>query len=153
MSNLRNKRLAKELVAMKKTPTNGIDIIDSSTLEEWKVRIRVPENQLYKDQTYCLRLKFSTSYPIEAPETVFLATRESPTIPVHPHVYGNGHICLDLLYQGWSPVQTCESVCMSIQSMLASNTKNERPPDNDQYVRHAGTNPKKTNFVFHDDTV
>lgn len=44
-------------------------------------------------------------------------------IPVHPHVYGNGHICLDLLGAGWSPVHTITSVALSLQSMLAGNDK------------------------------
>lgn len=45
-------------------------------------------------------------------------------IPVHPHVYGNGHICLSLLGDGWSPVNTLSSIAISLQSMLAGNTKN-----------------------------
>ena len=44
-------------------------------------------------------------------------------IPVHPHVYGNGHICLSLLGDGWSPVNTLSSIAISLQSMLAGNTK------------------------------
>lgn len=55
---------------------------------------------------------------------------DRPEIPIHPHVYSNGVICLDLLSNGngWSPVQSVESVCMSIQSMLTGNTKNGTPP-------------------------
>ena len=33
-----------------------------------------------------------------------------PPAPVHPHIYSNGHICLDILYDssngGWSPALT-----------------------------------------------
>lgn len=88
--------------------------------------IAILDNPLYSPtDKYRLKFTFSTSYPIEAPEVVFL-TAPDRNIPMHPHVYSNGIICLDLLdSQGWSPVHNVESVCISIQSMLASNTKAE----------------------------
>lgn len=91
--------------------------------------IRILDNPLYPpSDKYRLRFMFSSSYPIEAPEVVFTQV-SSPErkIPLHPHVYSNGIICLDLLdSQGWSPVHNVESICISIQSMLAGNTKAER---------------------------
>lgn len=70
-------------------------------------------------------------------------------------VYSNGIICLDLLNStnGWSPVQSVESVCMSIQSMLSGNTKNERPEGNDEFVARNYRSPKNINFVYDDPTV
>ena len=108
---------------------------------------------LYKDQTYRLKFMFSQSYPIEAPEVVFVRDETHP-IPMHPHIYSNGIICLDLLDRtGWSPVHNVESVCVSLQSMLTSNTKDERPPGDDAFVRHNTQRPRDINFVFHDSTV
>lgn len=94
-------------------------------------------------------------------------------IPLHPHVYSNGIICLDLLSNvGWSPVQSVESVCMSLQSMLTGNTKAERPEGDAQFCasmgvrgpdgrfgekRNAwgrtGRSLKNVTFMYDDDTV
>ena len=45
---------------------------------------------------------------------------------------------------------TVRAICLSILSMLSSCTKKERPPDDDVYNK---VNPKKTRFVYHDDSV
>ncbi|KAL4807959.1 putative ubiquitin conjugating enzyme [Aspergillus unguis] len=75
-------------------------------------------------------------------------------IPIHPHIYSNGIICLDLLGSaGWSPVQTVESVCMSIQSMLTANSRNERPPGDKEFVSYNRRRPRDINFVYEDDNV
>ena len=71
-----------------------------------------------------------------------------PPAPIHPHIYSNGHICLNILYEDWSPALTVEflhyllkafanyslkvrSICISILSMLSS--ANEKVPPKDDY--------------------
>ncbi|KAI1852315.1 hypothetical protein JX265_006365 [Neoarthrinium moseri] len=154
MSGLGPKRLGKELTKIQNSLPPGITLVSADNLEEWFLDIQVlDQNPLYAGQTYRLKFKFSKSYPIEPPEVTFTKTDNRP-IPMHPHIYSNGIICLDLLgSQGWSPVQNVESVCMSIQSMLTGNTKDERPPGDEEFVRGNRLRPRDIDFYYHDNTV
>jgi ubiquitin-conjugating enzyme E2 W len=88
----------------------------SPTGLSWRLTLKGAPETLYQDETFLLQFKFSSNYPLESPEVIFV----HPHIPVHPHIYSNGHICLSILYDGWSPALTVSSVCLSIQSMLSS---------------------------------
>ncbi|KAL9102767.1 MAG: hypothetical protein Q9163_002129 [Psora crenata] len=134
----------------------GITLVAADDLKEWLMDIKVLDNNpLYLEQTYRLRFRFSNNYPIEAPEVTFAPSSQPPRpVPIHPHIYSNGIICLDLLgSQGWSPVQNVESVCMSIQSMLTGNSRNERPPGDEEFVRQNRQRPRDIRFVYEDSTV
>ncbi|KAI6797990.1 hypothetical protein KC363_g2334 [Hortaea werneckii] len=151
------KRLQKELIKIQGTLPPGISLVSAENLREWTMDLEVFDNPIYPaGEKYRLRFLFSPSYPIEAPEVTFVALPANPErkIPLHPHIYTNGIICLDLLdAQGWSPVHNVESICISIQSMLAGNTKAERPPGDAEFVRSNRSRPRDINFLYHDPSV
>ncbi|ROW14841.1 hypothetical protein VPNG_03804 [Cytospora leucostoma] len=153
-ANFAQKRLGKELNKVTGSLPAGISLVSADDLETWYLDIKVLDNNpLYLDQTFRLMFRFGTQYPIEPPEVTFVQKPDRP-IPIHPHIYSNGIICLDLLgQQGWSPVQNVESICMSLQSMLTGNTKNERPPGDEEFVRSNRLRPKDIDFYYHDNKV
>ncbi|KAL5341135.1 ubiquitin-conjugating enzyme/RWD-like protein [Aspergillus crustosus] len=172
-----SKRLSKELMKIQEHLPPGISIVKAENLEEWQMDIKVlDDNPLYQNETYRLKFTFGSKYPIEPPEVQFIECKPTSTqpqpqaqsqqssppqepdtkrpIPIHPHIYSNGIICLDLLSSaGWSPVQTVESVCMSIQSMLTANSRNERPPGDSDFVSYNKRRPRDINFLYDDDNV
>jgi ubiquitin-conjugating enzyme E2 W len=76
---------------------------------EWHVSFSGSVGTLYEGEQFTLRIRFTDRYPFMAPHVVFLGTA-----PVHPHVFSNGHICLNILGTDWSPALTAKSLCLSI---------------------------------------
>merc|ERR1719398_199298 len=113
-----SKRLQKELESLRsKPPEEGI-VVDTIEEGEWKIFVTGAPDTLYAGERFTLRFAFPQRYPLESPEVTFAGAS-----PIHPHIYSNGHICLSILYDHWSPALTVHSVCVSIQSMLSSCTE------------------------------
>jgi ubiquitin-conjugating enzyme E2 W len=142
-----NKRVAKELERLCADPIPGITIVPEDS-SEWIASFSGASGTIYEGEEFNLRFRFSQEYPIDSPEVIFL-----DPVPVHPHIYSNGHICLSILYDEWSPALTSQAVCLSIVSMLSSCTEKMPPSDNDAYVRRGTASPKKTLWAFHDNSV
>lgn len=155
MASISARRLQKELRELNaEGPPAGITLVEADNFERWFFTIEVLGESLYKGEVFTLMFRFDRDYPISAPAVQFVVDEAAGKVaPEHPHVYSNGHICASILGNEWSPVLSVPSVCITLQSMLASCKKKERPPDNDRYVRTAPDNPKKTRFVYHDDNV
>uniref|UniRef100_W8BCK3 N-terminal E2 ubiquitin-conjugating enzyme n=1 Tax=Ceratitis capitata TaxID=7213 RepID=W8BCK3_CERCA len=142
------RRLHKELMSLIKEPPPGVTVDTDNigqNLSEWKINIAGFEGTLYEGEHFQLLFKFNNKYPFDSPEVTFIGNN----IPVHPHVYSNGHICLSILTEDWSPALSVQSVCLSIASMLSSCREKKRPPDNTLYVKTCNKNPKKTKWWYH----
>ncbi|XP_047026687.1 ubiquitin-conjugating enzyme E2 W isoform X1 [Helicoverpa armigera] len=146
------RRLQKELMSLMKEPPPGVTVDGdqaSQNLTLWTVHMEGVPGTLYEGEKFVLQFKFTNKYPFDSPEVTFIGNN----IPIHPHVYSNGHICLSILTDDWSPALSVQSVCLSIVSMLSSCKEKKRPPDNSFYVKTCNKNPKKTKWWYHDDSV
>ncbi|CAN1824093.1 Probable ubiquitin-conjugating enzyme E2 18 [Linum perenne] len=165
LSKIACKRLQKELAEWQLNPPSTFNLNVTDNLQRWVIEVNGAPGTLYAEEKYQLQVDFPEHYPMEAPQLdgVCLVVVEFcclieqvifvPPAPLHPHIYSNGHICLDILYDSWSPAMTVSSVCISILSMLSSATVKERPADNDRYVKNCKKSPKETRWWFHDDKV
>ncbi|KAL6449826.1 ube2wa Probable ubiquitin-conjugating enzyme E2 W-A [Candida maltosa Xu316] len=128
-------------------------VSNDDSLTEFLFQIKVANNKLYpENEQYFLSIIITPNYPVDSPQVKFVIQTKS-VIPMHPHIYSNGHICLNLLGDDWTPACSIESTLLSIQSMLNTNDRYERPPDDASYIKGAPLNPKNSRFVYHDDSV
>ncbi|CAF4993763.1 unnamed protein product [Rotaria sp. Silwood1] len=111
------KRLTKEIKLLTENPTPGIRVVEDFTdMRKIRIDIEGAPGTLYDGEKFQLLFKFSDQYPFDSPQVTFIGSN----IPLHPHIYSNGHICLSILTDDWSPALSINAVCLSILSMLSS---------------------------------
>lgn len=133
--------LRKQLKSLTEKPVAGfsVEVIDDD-LSRWRVWLLGPKNTPYQDGIFRARLEFPPEFPFQPP----LMTFESKMW--HPNVYPDGRVCISILHppgedkygyetaeERWSPIQSVESVLISVISMV-SDPNDESPANLDAAI-------------------
>jgi len=120
-------RLQKELKELTKNPVEGfkVELADEASLFEWKVYIQGPPGTDFEGGIFKASMTFPEDYPNSPPKMKFTSDFW------HPNVYPDGTVCISILHlpdpmneqereeETWRPIQTVESILVSVCSMLA----------------------------------
>jgi len=151
-----SKRISKELEKWQKSTAEELGglSLEAQSPEKWHIAFQAADGSVFEGERFILVIEFEDDYPMSAPKTTFLVNGSYKS-PEHHHCYSNGHICLNILGNDWSPALTVQSICLSVLSMLSSAEEKGRPPGDERYsTSHpVGSNPKKTTWLFDDDGV
>jgi len=109
MSIRRIKRELSKISINKKLFT--VNIIDDN-IYIWKVLFEAPNNSLYKNKKFELRINFSNEFPFTPPKIIFVNKI------FHPNIDLKGNICLDLLKENWVPTISIVNILKTILSLL-----------------------------------
>ena len=88
------KRVLRDLRKLKgESEDLGIEVEDAECLTDWVVKLVGAKGTVYEGEIYRLRVRFHADYPTQPPEIVFMRPA-----PKHEHIYSDGKICLNILY-------------------------------------------------------
>jgi len=136
--------LARQLMLMKTSndiPGISCGLVDDSNVYEWEVMLMINDDcRYYGGGFFRARLVFPKEYPLLPPKMKFI------TPIFHPNIYESGDVCISILHppeddkygyeaasERWSPVQTPETILISVISMLSS--PNDESPANLEAAR------------------
>jgi len=120
-------RLQKELKELIKNPVEGfkVELVNDSNLFEWQVYIAGPPGTDFEGGIFKALMNFPEDYPNSPPKMKFVSELW------HPNVYPDGGVCISILHtpdpmnteereeETWRPIQTVESILVSVCSMLS----------------------------------
>ncbi|PHJ25791.1 ubiquitin conjugating enzyme e2 [Cystoisospora suis] len=141
-------RIQRELRSFLSSPPPNCRVyVHPSNIRIWLIEITGVEGSPYANETYRMKVVIPPDYPFKPPTCFFL----HPT-PVHPHVYSNGDICLNLLGSDWRPSLSISSIAVAVLSMLTNAKQKQLPLDNASHL-DVPAGQRDTQFLYHDDKV
>ncbi|KAF2138478.1 uncharacterized protein K452DRAFT_321051 [Aplosporella prunicola CBS 121167] len=141
-------RQLKQMQTDKDIPGISCGLMDNNVFE-WEVMLMISDEcKFYGGGFFRTRLSFPPEYPLLPPKMKF----ETPIF--HPNIYPTGEVCISILHppgedkygyesasERWSPVQTPETILLSVISMLSS--PNDESPANVEAGRLWRDDPKE----------
>ena len=112
------KRILNELAIIKESNLVTKINIDNGNIYEWNIKFVGPEDSLYANGEFDLKIIFNENYPIQAPIVKFTSKIR------HLNVNQYGNICLHVLKE-WSFSYNIEYIILAIYTLL----KNPNPDD------------------------
>ncbi|RKF61580.1 Ubiquitin-conjugating enzyme E2 15 [Erysiphe neolycopersici] len=134
-------RQLKYMQSAKDIPGISCGLLNSNVFE-WEVMLMISDDcKYYGGGNFRCHFFFPQNYPLSPPSLTF----KTP-IHFHPNVYPDGRLCISILHppgedqygyesaaERWSPVQTPETILLSVISLLHS--PNDESPANVEAAR------------------
>ncbi|KAL4503247.1 hypothetical protein ABPG72_000853 [Tetrahymena utriculariae] len=116
------KRIVKELETIQKEtdPNFKAKVFPAENdIMNWKVLLIGPEGTTYNYGVFMVYITFPNDYPFKPPRTRFI------TPIYHPNISSQGHMCLDILKDQWSPALTIQKSLNSFLSLMQNPNPND----------------------------
>jgi len=120
------KRLLSDARQMENDPPDGVSgaPLDPHAPFVWRCAIFGPSDTAWEGGVFQLQMQFGVDYPQKPPVVRFISKI------FHPNVFVDGHLCLDIIQDKWSPVYSVSTILTSIQSLLSDpNTASPANPE------------------------
>lgn len=125
-------RIIKDVKDLRKNPLTSHGIFyqhDTDDMLTGRALILGPTDTPYAYGAYFFKIKLPVNYPHEPPKFSFYTN--DGKIRMHPNLYKNRKVCLDILNtwygQAWTGCQSISSVLLTICSILTKNPLNHEP--------------------------
>ncbi len=114
LKNRINRRLLEDANDIKHNFNSEYSVeLNLCNIYNWECVICGPENTPYEKKKYTILIKFKTDFPFTPPKIYFTSQIYHPNIcPL------SGIVCMEILFNGWSPTFSMNKVFLHLTSLL-----------------------------------